>query len=153
MFHQPIYMEENLGRLVWGLVPETMTQRFSVREKWFRKLLGMVAVEGRVSEEKASTIEIEVTISYSFTGFKNLPSGGFVAVFTPAFGVLLDDFGAWDEEVFHLYDRHYDSLVEITQKGVIEKDLPDIERVGLAMILPGTGNLACNEGFYWRMIK
>lgn len=151
MFHQPIYMEENLGRLVWGLTPETTTQRFSVRKKWFRKLLGMVAVEGHLSEEKVSTIEIEVTVSYSFTGLKNLPNGGFVAVFTPAFGVLLDDFEVREEESFHFYDRYYRSLIEITQREIVEIDIPDIERVGLVRIDAQTGDLVFDSEFYWRV--
>ena len=148
MISQPIIMEEALGKLVWGLIPERTTKSFTSQDKWFFRILGMATKEGLHSD--VSSLTFKVLTWYEFDSFKKLPNGGFVAVYIPRFCITLIEDKLkknWQER----QGRYYDDLMEITGNFVVEKDIQDIEIASLNTINPA-GDLD-EKGKFWRFKK
>jgi|GEM_PF-5052208 len=141
-------MEDELARLISGLKPETEIMSFASEDKWFQQILGMAATQGLLSEVEKITFEVQT--HYEFDSLKNFSRGGFVAVFLPRFYIILIEDGKRNDFTVR-NPRYYNDLVEITEKPIVETDIPDVEEVGVCTL-----DFFCNtleKGKIWRLSK
>ena len=138
MLNSNVGMETSLAKLVFGLTPIQVSKILAYQDKDFQQVLGLMEKKDRDPEICAVDVTIKIVIGYNFEGIDCKQNGGFVAVFKPEFTLWRSD-QTWRGLGFWKDDPRPIELMEITQCGVVEFDIPDIEEVKTAWIsvIPG----------------
>ena len=145
-----VVMEAELGRLVFGLIPENTSKVMTNQDKSFNQILAAVCV---VSNESKKDVDISLRImtEYQFVGLGIRPTGGYTAVFQPRFWIYRSD-RDWEGVSFETGKILFNELTEFTKNKVVETDIPDIEEMKTQWISVMSGRLV-DAGSVWRIRK
>ncbi len=120
-----VLMDNELGKLVFSLMPEKTSMVITQRDKYFQEVLEMLYRNQDAPKTQENFVSLKIEIRYKCVGIDTCPKGHFFAIFEPDFGIFKSDL-KWGV-VFDYDDQCGKRLGEIAKIKIVKKDIPDIE--------------------------